>query len=82
MAYDCALATQQIPFRLTHGCDVRVQKLRFLPAGERSLALDHVYLGPTAHDNIAMNSLKLFLDKHRASPARGISYCQIPYRQH
>lgn len=54
---------------------------QFLPDGERPLVLDHVYLGPTAHDNIAMNSLKLFLDKQGASPTRGISYCQIPYRQ-
>jgi hypothetical protein len=45
------------------------------------LELDHVYLGPTSNIELSMNSLKLFLAKHGAQPARGIGYCDIPYRQ-
>lgn len=48
----------------------------------RCLQLDHVYLGPTSNIELSMNSLELYLAKQRASPRRGISYCQIPYRQH
>ena len=45
------------------------------------LSLDHVYLGPTNNIDLSMNSLSLYLQKKGVSPARGISYCQIPYRQ-
>jgi hypothetical protein len=45
------------------------------------LRLDHVYLGPTNNIDLSMNSLRLYLDKKGVSPTRGISYCQIPYRQ-
>lgn len=46
-----------------------------------AMGLDHVYLGPTSNIDLSMNSLELFLAKRDAGPARGISYCQIPYRQ-
>lgn len=49
-------------------------------AGER-LLLDHVYLGPTSNSELSLRSLALFLKQRGASPARGISYCRIPYRQ-
>ena len=45
------------------------------------LSLDHVYLGPTNNIDHSMNSLRLYLQKKGVSPANGISYCQIPYRQ-
>lgn len=45
------------------------------------LALDHVYLGPTSNIELSLNSLELFLAKHKALPGRGITYCDIPYRQ-
>lgn len=45
------------------------------------LDLEHVYLGPTNNSELSMNSLQLYLAKQCASPRRGISYCQIPYRQ-
>jgi hypothetical protein len=56
-------------------------EFRFLPEDGRGICLEHVYLGPTAHQNISMNSLKLLLRKQGIAPRRGISYCQIPYRQ-
>nr|WP_232370908.1 DUF2971 domain-containing protein [Desulfogranum marinum] len=43
--------------------------------------LDHCYLGPTSNINISMNSLQMFLGQHGIVPAKGIDYCQIPYRQ-
>ncbi|MDG9668166.1 DUF2971 domain-containing protein [Hahella sp. CR1] len=43
--------------------------------------LEHIYLGPTPNINLSMNSLNMFLTKHRLSPKHGITYCQIPYRQ-
>ncbi len=45
------------------------------------LVLDHLYLGPTTNITPSMNSLRMFLDKYAIHPQRGISYCQIPYRQ-
>ncbi len=49
--------------------------------GETPLAMDHLFLGPTANINISMNSLKMFLEKNGIVPKRGIDYCQIPFRQ-
>jgi hypothetical protein len=45
------------------------------------IKLDHVYLGPTSNAELSIKSIDLFLNQSRAAPARGISYCQIPYRQ-
>lgn len=45
------------------------------------LPLDHIYLGPTAHITLSLNSLAMYLQKHDAAPRRGIDYCDIPYRQ-
>lgn len=53
-----------------------------LSAGETpGLQLDHVFLGPTHNIDLSMNSLRLYLASRDAEPRRGISYCQIPYRQ-
>ncbi|MFV8816448.1 DUF2971 domain-containing protein [Haliea sp. E17] len=49
--------------------------------GRGQLQLEHVYLGPTANIELSMKSLDLYLQTRGAAPARGISYCQIPYRQ-
>ena len=49
--------------------------------GDAPLALDHLFLGPTANINISMNSLKMFLEQNGIVPKRGIDYCQIPFRQ-
>jgi hypothetical protein len=48
----------------------------------QSMRLDHVFLGPTNNVELSMNSLELYLEKMQARPRRGVSYCQIPYRQH
>lgn len=53
-----------------------------LGSGEHpQLALEHIYLGPTAHITLSLNSLAMYLQKHGASPRKGIDYCDIPYRQ-
>lgn len=46
-----------------------------------NLPLEHIYLGPTAHITLSLNSLAMYLQKHGAAPRRGIDYCDIPYRQ-
>lgn len=45
------------------------------------LVLDHVFLGPTNNIDLSMNSVELLLDQRKVLPKRGISYCDIPYRQ-
>jgi hypothetical protein len=45
-----------------------------------SIALEHLFLGPTPNITISMNSLTMFLSKRGIRPKGGISYCQIPYR--
>jgi hypothetical protein len=49
--------------------------------GRAGLSLDHVYLGPTGNRELSMTSLELYLARNHARPARGISYCDIPFRQ-
>jgi hypothetical protein len=41
----------------------------------------HLFLGPTPNSNSSLNSLRMYLAKNGLSPIRGITYCQIPYRQ-
>ena len=51
-------------------------------AEDQTMQLDHVFLGPTNNVELSMNSLELYLEKMRTRPRRGVSYCQIPFRQH
>ena len=55
-------------------------ELELQSAPDEPLRLDHLYLGPTPNRLISMNSLTMFLTSHGIRPARGVSYCQIPYR--
>jgi hypothetical protein len=41
----------------------------------------HLFLGPTPNSSSSLNSLRMYLAKNGVSPVRGITYCQIPYRQ-
>ena len=41
----------------------------------------HIFLGPTPNLSPSMTSLSMYLAKNGVSPIRGITYCQIPYRQ-
>jgi hypothetical protein len=50
-------------------------------AENKTLVLDHVYLGPTSNIELSMTSLELFLAQRNVTPSLGISYCDIPYRQ-
>lgn len=52
----------------------------FSAAKNAPIALEHLYLGPTPNITISMNSLTMFLAKNGIRPAKGISYCQIPFR--
>lgn len=45
------------------------------------IRLDQVYLGPSPNSVLSLNSLTMFLTKQGVSVARGIQYCQIPFRQ-
>jgi hypothetical protein len=38
-------------------------------------------LSPKNNIDLSMNSLRLYLAQRGVQPTRGISYCQIPYRQ-
>ncbi|MCB2215835.1 DUF2971 domain-containing protein [Desulfofustis glycolicus] len=42
--------------------------------------LEHVFVGPSPNSNISINSVRMFLAQRGIDPARGIDYCQIPYR--
>lgn len=50
--------------------------------GSAQLPLEHVYLGPTPAIGNSMTSLSRYLSKYGANPTRGVTYCQIPYREH
>lgn len=71
------------PIRFREGASMLVPYYAFelQRAGSEGLELEHVYLGPTTNSELSMKSLGLYLEQAGARPARGISYCQIPYRQ-
>lgn len=50
--------------------------------GTTQIPVEHVYLGPTPSINNSMTSLSRYLSRYGANPARGVTYCQIPYREH
>ncbi len=70
------------PVQFREGTSMLVPYIQFnLPAEhDSSLALEHLYLGPTPNITISMNSLAMFLSKSGIQPTKGISYCQIPFR--
>ena len=45
-----------------------------------ALAIENAFLGPTPNVNLSMASLSRYLSKYGANPKRGLTYCQIPYR--
>ena len=47
----------------------------------RKLHFEHMCLGPTPNINLSMSSLAKFLSRNGITPAGGIMYCDIPYRQ-
>jgi len=71
------------PIQFREGASMLVPYYAFSlrPAAKASMQLDHVYLGPTSNTEQSLNSLRLYLQHRGVEPARGISYCQIPYRQ-
>jgi Protein of unknown function (DUF2971) len=56
-------------------------EFKLLRAKDKPIALEHIFLGPTPNINISMNSLTMFLAKNGVNPEKGITYCEIPYRQ-
>jgi len=42
---------------------------------------EHIFLGPTSNSGLSMHSLSNYLSKKMVSPKKGITYCQIPYRE-
>lgn len=72
------------PVRFREGTSMLVPYTEFsLTQGtEQPLAIEHVFLGPTANQELSLNSLDLFLGQQGIRPGAGVDYCQIPYRQH
>jgi hypothetical protein len=48
---------------------------------EDPIEVEHIFLGPTPNINLSMNSLSNYLAKKMVNPKKGITYCQIPYRE-
>lgn len=71
----------QIRFREGTSMLVPYCELELRTSDTPRLPLEHIYLGPTAHITLSLNSLAMYLQKHGAAPRRGIDYCDIPYRQ-
>ncbi len=70
------------PVLFREGTSMLVPYVQFNFSAEKDapIALDHLYLGPTPNITISMNSLTMFLAMNGIRPAKGISYCQIPFR--
>lgn len=72
----------ETPIRYRVGRSMLMPYMLFsLPQTEdRTLSIEHVFLGPTPNVNQSMSSLFRYLSKYGANPKRGLKYCQIPYR--
>lgn len=56
-------------------------KLLLPTSATPTLAIHHVYVGPTPHINNSMHAVSDYLSASGASPRQGVTYCQIPYRE-
>jgi len=74
----------QSPIKYREGRSMLIPYIEFSLRGDAAagLPLDHVYVGPTPSAGNSMASLSRFLSKYGANPTRGVTYCQIPYREH
>ncbi len=72
--------TEQVQFR--EGISMLIPYFTLdLRDADGRMSLEHVFLGPTSNIDLSMNSLSLYLAQRSASPRRGITYCDIPYRR-
>jgi hypothetical protein len=74
--------TSPVLFREGTSMLVPYYEFQLLPDNGKAIAIEHMYLGPTSHMNISMNSLSMYLAKNNVAPKQHISFCQIPYRHH
>ncbi len=74
----------QAPIEYREGRSMLIPFMEFFLQKDASnhVPLEHVFLGPTPNVDNSMTSLTRFLTKHGANPKQGVSYCQIPYREH
>ena len=72
----------EAPICHREGRSMLLPYIRFaLPKAEGgALAIEHAFLGPTPNAGQPMTSLSRYLSKYRANPTKGLTYCQIPYR--
>ena len=72
----------EAPVQFREGTSMLVPYIQFklMARNDSPICLDHLFLGPTPNITISMNSLTMFLSKNGIKPAKGISYCQIPFR--
>jgi hypothetical protein len=73
-------ANAAICFREGRSMLTPYMELQLPKSSDRSVDVEHVWLGPTPHVNAAMSATSMFFTKMNASPRRGISYSNIPYR--
>ncbi len=66
--------------KFREGTSMIVPYLEFKLSQTEVLPLQHVFLGPSPNSASSINSLTMFLTRHRAMPTDGISNCNIPFR--
>lgn len=68
------------PIRYREGATTLVPYLELpLPQGSRSIALQHVFVGPTPNPNLSISSVLKFLSREGIRPTR-VSNSGVPYR--
>lgn len=75
------VSLDSIQFR--EGVSMLVPYFAFLlnDAEQEGIALNHIYIGPSANAELSMNSVRLYMEQKNSQPRDGISYCQIPFRK-
>jgi len=69
-----------ISFREGHSMLVPYYRFDLSEPSGHAPKLEHVWLGPTANQDLSMMSLARYLDSQGCRPRSGIYYCQIPQR--
>lgn len=71
----------EAPVNFREGASMMIPYYEFpLLDKHQQIPISHLFLGPTPNRLLSLNSLKLYLEKSQITPAKGIDYCEIPYR--
>ncbi len=73
----------QAPISYRNGPSMLIPYINFglVQKDEEQIEFEHIFLGPSSNFGLSMHSISNYLSKKMIFTKKGITYCQIPYRE-